>query len=122
MHVEDLADCCLFLMRNYEGDSHVNIGTGEDISIREVAELVRDLVYPEGELVLDSTKPDGMPRKLLDVSLLHELGWQHRIGLREGIASTYEWLQEHYGAVEDGCRGPVAPTPLRRAGDRRRSV
>jgi GDP-L-fucose synthase len=106
------------------GEKSVTVwGTGSPkLSIREVAELVRDLVYPEGELVLDSTKPDGMPRKLLDVSLLHELGWQHRIGLREGIASTYEWLQEHYGAVEDGCRGPVAPTPLRRAGDRRRSV
>jgi len=122
MHVEDLADCCLFLMRHYEGDSHVNIGTGEDISIREVAELVRDLVYPEGELVMDSTKPDGMPRKLLDVSLLHELGWRHRIGLEEGIASTYEWLKEHCDALESGRSGYVAPTPLRRAGDRRSSV
>ena len=121
MHVEDCADACLFLMREYEGDLHVNIGTGEDISIREVAELVRDLVHPEAELVFDASKPDGMLRKRLDVSLLHELGWQHRIGLREGIASTYQWLSEHYDSVAGGRRSDSSPTPLRRAGDRRRS-
>ena len=121
MYVEDLADCCLFLMRHYEGDSHVNIGTGEDISIRDVAELVRDHVHPQAELVLDASKPDGMPRKLLDVSLLHGLGWQHRIGLDEGIASTYRWLTEHYDAVAAARRGGAGPTPLRRAGDPRRS-
>jgi GDP-L-fucose synthase len=119
LHAEDCADACLHLMRCYEGDLHVNIGTGEDISIREVAELVRDLVHPEAELRFDASKPDGMLRKRLDVSLLHELGWRHRIGLREGIASTYEWLVEHYDAVAGGRRGDVPPTPLRRASDRR---
>lgn len=121
MHVEDLADCCLFLMRHYEGDSHVNIGTGEDISIREVAELVRDFVHPEATLVLDASKPDGMPRKLLDVSLLHELGWRHRIGLADGIQSTYRWLEENYAAVAANHRAHAGTTPLRRAGDPRRS-
>jgi GDP-L-fucose synthase len=121
MHVEDCADACLFLMRHYEGDLHVNIGTGEDISIRQVAELVRELVHPEAELRFDASKPDGMLRKRLDVSLLHELGWRHRIGLREGIAGTYQWLVEHYDTIAVGRRTDSPPTPLRRAGDRRRS-
>jgi GDP-L-fucose synthase len=119
MHVEDLADACLFLMRHYEGDSHVNIGTGEDISIRELAEQVRDLVHPGAEIVLDASKPDGMPRKLLDVSLLHELGWRHRTGLAEGIASTYAWLVEHYDEVATPADAPTIP--LRSVGDRRSS-
>ena len=99
MHSEDLADCCVFLMRNYQAELHINIGTGEDCSIRELAELVRDCVHPEAELVFDATKPDGMPRKLLDVSRLHRLGWKHRISLREGIARTYGWFTENYDNV-----------------------
>lgn len=95
LHVDDLADACLFLMENYSDESHVNIGVGEDLSIRELAELVRDLVYPEAKLVFDPTKPDGMPRKLLDVTRLHQLGWRHRIGLREGIEATYRWFLEN---------------------------
>jgi GDP-L-fucose synthase len=95
LHVDDLADACLFLMRTYLGEGHVNVGTGEDLTIRELAETVREVVAPEIELVFDHTKPDGMPRKLLDVSRLHELGWRHRIALREGIASTYAWFAQN---------------------------
>ncbi len=95
LHVDDLADACVFLMQNWSEDIHINVGTGEDLSIRELAELVRDVVYPEAGLVFDPGKPDGMPQKLLDVSRLHGLGWRHRIGLREGIASTYQWFLNH---------------------------
>lgn len=93
LHVDDLADACLFLARHYDEDEHVNVGTGEDLSIRALAELVRDVVAPGVALELEPTKPDGMPRKLLDVSRLHALGWRHRIGLREGVESTYAWYQ-----------------------------
>jgi GDP-L-fucose synthase len=92
LHVDDLADVCVFLMRTYDGEAHINVGTGEDLSIRELAELVRSIVYPDASLAFDTSKPDGMPRKLLDVSRLHALGWTHKIGLRDGIASTYEWF------------------------------
>ena len=92
LHVDDLADACVFLMDRYSDVSHVNVGVGEDLSIGDLAELVRSVVYPGAELVFDASKPDGMPRKLLDVSRLHSLGWRARIGLREGIASTYEWF------------------------------
>jgi GDP-L-fucose synthase len=92
LHVDDLAAACVFLMRTYDGDGHINVGTGVDLSIRELADLVRSIVYPEASLTFDTSKPDGMPRKLLDVSRLHALGWTHRIELRDGIASTYEWF------------------------------
>ena len=95
LHVDDLADACLFLMRHYDQDEHVNVGTGEDLSIRELAEVIREVVAPGARLVFDPTKPDGTPRKLLDVSRLHALGWRHRIGLREGIERTYEWFRDH---------------------------
>jgi len=94
LHVDDLADASVFLMEHYDGMRHINIGTGEDLSIRELAEMVREVVYPEAVLLFDASKPDGMPRKLLDVSRLHALGWRHKIGLREGIASTYAWFRE----------------------------
>jgi len=89
LHVDDLADACLHLMNNYSDDIHVNVGTGVDLSIRELAERIRDLVYPEADLRFDVTKPDGTPRKLMDVSKLAALGWKARIGLREGIEKTY---------------------------------
>jgi GDP-L-fucose synthase len=92
LHVDDLADACLFLMQRYDSASHINVGTGEDLSILELAELVRDVVNPAANIVFDRTKPDGTPRKLLDVSRLHQLGWRHRINLREGIAATYDWF------------------------------
>ncbi|MBN8610218.1 MAG: GDP-L-fucose synthase [Deltaproteobacteria bacterium] len=91
LHVDDLADACVHLTRVYDEAEIVNVGVGEDISIRELAELVREVVGYRGEIVLDTSKPDGTPRKLLDVTKLHGLGWHARIGLREGIASTYAW-------------------------------
>jgi GDP-L-fucose synthase len=99
LHVDDLADACLFLMQQYEGEGHINVGTGEDQSIRALAEIVRSVVYPEAELIFDPSKPDGAPRKLLDVTRLHELGWKHKIGLRDGIESTYGWFLEHQDTV-----------------------
>jgi GDP-L-fucose synthase len=95
LHVDDLADACLFLMRNYCESDHINVGTGEDITIRALAEMVRDVVYPPARLVFDTDKPDGAPRKLLDVGRLHHLGWRHRTSLRDGIESTYRWFVDH---------------------------
>ena len=92
LHVDDLADACVFLMNCYEGPQHINVGTGEDLSIRELAEMIRNVVHPSARIVFDSTKPDGTPRKLLDVGRLHDLGWRHRIELVDGVASTYEWF------------------------------
>ncbi len=92
LHVDDLADACVFLMDRYSAAMHINVGTGEDLSIRELAEAVRAIVYPAAELAWDTSKPDGMPRKLLDVTRLHALGWHHRTALAEGIASTYRWF------------------------------
>ncbi|MHB8246174.1 MAG: GDP-L-fucose synthase [Acidimicrobiales bacterium] len=95
LHVDDLASCCLFLMEQYDEEQHINVGTGVDLTISELAELVRDVVYPEAVIVQDATKPDGMPRKMLDVSRLMTLGWQASIDLREGIDATYRWFLEH---------------------------
>jgi GDP-L-fucose synthase len=92
LHVHDLADACVFLMQHYDAADHINVGTGEDLSIGELAELIREVVYPDAQIVFDTDKPDGTPRKLLDVSRLHDLGWRHTIGLRQGISQTYEWF------------------------------
>ncbi|MGE0000146.1 MAG: GDP-L-fucose synthase family protein [Ilumatobacteraceae bacterium] len=92
LHVDDLADACLHLMEHYSDASHINVGTGVDLSIRELAEKVRDLVHPDAELVFDTTKPDGTPRKVLDVSRLRATGWSPTITLDEGIATTYRWF------------------------------
>ena len=102
LHVDDLADACVFLMARYDETPHVNVGTGEDLSIRELAEMVRDVVHPSATLRFDPSKPDGMPRKLLDVSRLHALGWRHRIGLRDGIEGTYRWFLENQDTVRTG--------------------
>ena len=102
LHVDDLADACVFLMDRYDEAPHINVGTGEDLSIRELAELVRSIVYPRAALTFDTSKPDGMPRKLLDVSRLHALGWRHRIALRDGIESTYAWFVAHKDALRTG--------------------
>jgi GDP-L-fucose synthase len=104
LHVDDLADACLFLMRSYDEAEHINVGTGEDLTIRQIAERVRDAVHPDAALVFDDSKPDGAPRKRLDVSRLHDLGWRHRIELPEGIASAYQWFL----ANRETARG-VAP-------------
>jgi GDP-L-fucose synthase len=79
-------------MEHYNANDQINVGTGEDLSIREVAEMVRDIVHPTARLIFDSSKPDGTPRKLLDVQRLHELGWRHKTGLREGLERTYTWF------------------------------
>jgi GDP-L-fucose synthase len=98
LHVDDLAAACLFLLEHYSDDSHINVGTGVDLSIKELAETIREVVNPSAELVWDTSKPDGTPRKLLDVSRLRALGWRPRIGLREGLASTYEHFLQHAAA------------------------
>ena len=92
LHVDDLANACLFLMLNYDGESHINIGTGEDISIRDLALLVKKITDYQGELKFDVSRPDGTPRKLLDVSLIHNIGWQHTITLEEGIRKVMQEL------------------------------
>lgn len=97
LHVEDLADAAVFLMQNYSGEDIVNVGVGEDITIRELAEMISDVVGFEGRIVNDASKPDGTPRKLLDVSRLKRLGWQAQIPLRDGVESTYQWFLEHQG-------------------------
>src|SRR4051794_3837539 len=95
LHVDDLAAACVFLLEKYDSPEIINVGCGEDISIRELAELICDVVGFKGELSWDTTKPDGTPRKLLDVSKIHALGWRHGIGFREGIRRTYEWFLEN---------------------------
>lgn len=95
LHVDDLADACWFLMEHYDQAGTINVGTGIDLTIRELATLVRDIVHPQADLQFDATKPDGTPRKLLDVSRLHQLGWQHRTSLAEGLKSTYDWFLAH---------------------------
>lgn len=90
LHADDLADACLFLMDKFNDAGFVNIGVGEDIEIRELAELIRDIVGYKGGIVQDTSKPDGTPRKLMDVSKLHAMGWKARIPLREGIAGVYK--------------------------------
>jgi GDP-L-fucose synthase len=102
LHVDDLADACLFMMRRYNEAEHINVGTGEDLTIRELAEMVRDIVHPQARLVFDTSKPDGTPRKLLDVSRLRNLGWRPRVALREGVAATYAWFLENYARLKDG--------------------
>lgn len=92
LHVDDLADACLFLMQHYEEPDIVNIGVGEDISIKELALLIKRIVGYEGDLTFDTSKPDGTPRKLLDVTRMKSLGWQAKISLEEGIRSTYRWF------------------------------
>jgi GDP-L-fucose synthase len=100
IHVDDAADACLFLMEQYEGNDIVNVGTGEELTIKELALLIREVVGFQGELVFDAGKPDGTPRKLSDVSRIHGLGWRHRIGLRDGIEQTYRWYVEHLRSEE----------------------
>ncbi len=93
LYVDDLAEVCLFLLEHYESAETINVGTGEDVPICDLAELLRTIVYPNAEISFDSTRPDGTPRKLLDVSKLHALGWRHQTDLREGIQRTYDWYR-----------------------------
>ena len=102
LYVDDLADACVYLMNNYSGSEIVNVGVGKDISIAELASLVREVVGYEGEISYDTSRPDGTPRKLLDVSRLAELGWKAKVPLREGVERTYRWFVSTMAA---GVRG-----------------
>lgn len=95
LFVDDCADACVFLMNAYDDKDIINIGTGEDIAIKDLAEIVRKVVGYEGEITFDTSKPDGMAQKLLDVSKLHALGWQHKTSLEEGIRAAYDWFITH---------------------------
>jgi len=97
MYSEDMADACIFLMKNYNGNGIVNIGTGEDITIRELTKMVAEVVDYQGEIRWDITKPDGMPQKLLDVSFLHNMGWKHKASLKEGLHLTYQDFIKNHG-------------------------
>lgn len=96
LYVDDMADACVFLMENYDGEQHVNIGTGVEVSIRELAETVKEVVGFEGELVFNTDMPDGTPRKLTTVDKLNGLGWRHKVDLNNGITMAYEWFLENY--------------------------
>lgn len=97
LHTDDLADAVLWLMENYQGKDFLNVGTGTDISIKELAQLIQKVVGYKGKLVFDTSKPDGMPKKLLDVSKLHELGWKHSISFEDGLKQTYRWFLDESG-------------------------
>ena len=90
LHADDLADACYYLMQNYDEEGLVNIGTGEDLEIGELALMIKEIVGFDGDIILDTTKPDGTPRKLLDVSKLHSLGWKHKIDLKQGLKMVYD--------------------------------
>lgn len=95
LYVDDMADACVFLLENYSGEQHVNIGTGKEVTIRQLAELVKETVGFEGEIIWNSEMPDGTPRKLTDVTKLHAMGWRHRIELEEGVRLAYDWFKEN---------------------------
>jgi len=100
LHVDDLASACLFLLENYDGDSHINVGTGVDLSIKQLAETIQSIVNPSAVINWDTSKPDGTPRKLLDISRLRALGWEPSVDLSDGLASTYEWFLSTESAGE----------------------
>lgn len=95
LYVDDMADACVFLLENYSGEQHVNIGTGKEVTIKELAETVKKTVGFEGEIVWNTDMPDGTPRKLTDVSKLHGLGWNHKVDLEEGVKLAYDWFAEN---------------------------
>ena len=95
LYVDDMADACIYLLEHYDGERHVNIGTGKELTIRELAELVKKTVGYEGEIVWNRDMPDGTPRKLTDVSKLHGIGWHHKVELEEGVRLAYDWFREH---------------------------
>lgn len=97
LHADDLGDACVFLMNHYDGEQFVNIGSGTDLTIKDLALLIKDIVGFKGEITHDLSKPDGTPRKLMDVSYLHSLGWKHKIELREGITQVYEDFKKKEG-------------------------
>ncbi len=99
LYVDDLADACVYLMNNYDKSGIVNIGTGEEISIKDLADMIKKIVGYRGQLIWDANKPDGTPRKLLDVSLLQGLGWKHKVNLEIGIQQAYNWFLKNYGSL-----------------------
>jgi GDP-L-fucose synthase len=99
LHSDDLGRACVYLLENYDDEVAINVGVGEDVSIKDLAELIKTIIGFEGEIQWDSSKPDGTPRKLLDVSLIKELGWSPRVALGPGIQSTYDWFKEHHKKV-----------------------
>lgn len=101
LHVDDLANACLFLMENYEGDEVVNVGTGKDVTIRQLVELVAEVVDYKGAIVFDASKPDGTPRKMLNVDRLHSMGWTYKIELTEGVAKTIKWYLQHRDVIRN---------------------
>jgi GDP-L-fucose synthase len=101
-----LATACLFLMDHYDGEAPINIGSGEEVAIAQLAELVREIVHPAARVVFDSGKPDGTPRKLLDSGRLSALGWRPRRTLRDGVRETYRWFLEHRGEAR-GAREQI---------------
>lgn len=101
LHVDDMAEACLFLLDHYDGPEHVNIGSGSDVTIREIAETIADVVGFEGETKWDTTKPDGTPQKLMDVSKINAAGWKARIELHEGLQSTVSWFREHHDDLRE---------------------
>ena len=103
MHVDDLADACCFLMESYSADDPINVGTGEDVSVSDLAHILRDVVHPDAVLRFDTSRPDGTPRKVLDVSRINNLGWRASVTLREGIERTYDW----YSKNRDSLRGAL---------------
>lgn len=96
LHVDDLAEACLFLMDKYNDSGIINVGTGEDIAIKNLAEMIKRIVGYDGKIIWDQTKPDGTPRKFLDISRINGLGWQYKINLETGIRTTYEWFKKKY--------------------------
>ena len=113
LHGDDLADACVFLMNNYDGSEMINVGSGEDLSIRELALLIRDVIGFDGDIIFDESKPDGAPRKLLDSSKIRKMGWTPKIGLEKGISQTYQW----YINRSPGCHSePKAKNLTLRAG------
>lgn len=95
LYVDDMADACVFLLENYSGEQHVNIGTGKEITIKELAETVKNAVGYEGEIIWNEDMPDGTPRKLTNVDKLHDLGWTHKVELEEGVKLAYQWFKEN---------------------------
>ena len=99
LHVDDLADAAYFLMNNYDEEEIINVGTGEDVPIKELALMIKEIVGHKGDIVFDNSKPDGTPRKLLDVCRVKKLGWQPKFELKQGIICTYKWYVENQKAI-----------------------
>ena len=99
LHVDDMADACVYLMENYDGNDFFNVGTGKELTIKDLALLIKKVVGYKGELKFDTTKPDGTPRKLLDVSRLKKAGWTYKIELEDGIRNSYKWFKENYKEI-----------------------